>query len=97
MSSWFTVSTADVYDLCDIEGGWHPYDSHCYKYFSDPRDWTAANQACIQERGHLIMLETQSKYHILSEVIDCVDYDRGLWIGLSDTVSHIHVKNSILY
>jgi hypothetical protein len=81
-----TLASADVYDLCDVEGGWHPYDSHCYKYFADAREWNAANEACGRESGHLIMLENSAKYHILSEVIDCTDYDHGIWIGLSDTV-----------
>ncbi|ELT89181.1 hypothetical protein CAPTEDRAFT_186880, partial [Capitella teleta] len=74
----------DVYDMCDIDNNWHPYDSHCYKYYAESRDWYAANEACIRENGHLIMLETESKYHILSEVIECTDYERGIWIGLSD-------------
>ena len=83
----FLPSISDIYDLCDLDNGWHPYDQQCYKYFAEPRDWNAASKACQDQRGMLIMLEEEIKYHILSEVIDCTDFDRGIWIGLSDTAS----------
>ena len=90
VTSIMYILIADVYDLCDIEGKWHPYDNQCYKYIAEPRDWYAAKEYCMDQGGDLIVMETMDKWPILLEVIECTDFKRGIWLGLSDTVSHLY-------
>ena len=34
-----------------------------------------------------IILNDEAKHDVFREVVDCKDYTKGVWIGLSDTVS----------
>ena len=66
---------------------WHPYAGKCYKYFTDDVTWGEAKATCEENFGELAVLDTSEKLDIFKEVVSCKDYDAGIWIGLSDTVS----------
>jgi len=77
---------ADIQDACDLADGWHPYSGMCYKYLTTKKTWQDAENDCVNNRGHLAILNTQVKFSILEEIVYCKDYQAGVWIGLSDTV-----------
>ena len=78
---------AEVVDLCDYEGGWHPYDGVCYKYSTTKRSWQDANRECAAGNGRLAKMNTQAKFAIMEEIVACKDFQAGVWLGLSDTAS----------
>ena len=73
-------------DKCDYENDWHPFDSMCFKYYTNDASWTDARTSCQAARGDLAVLDTDKKLGIFTEVVNCKDLNTGIWMGLSDQV-----------
>ena len=69
--------------------GWHDFDGMCFKYYDVDKSWHDAKADCEQDSATLAILDEKSKHDIFREVVDCKDYTKGVWIGLSDTVSTV--------
>ena len=79
-------------DTCNFDDGWHDIDGMCFKYFDEDRSWQDAKTHCESQKATLAILNSPSKLDIFSEVVQCKDYSKGVWIGLSDTVGKDMVK-----
>ena len=77
---------ADILDICNNEDGWHDFDGMCFKYIDDEKSWHDAADECVKYSATLPILDTKEKAEVFREVVDCKDYTKGVWIGLSDKV-----------
>ena len=82
-------------DPCDFDNGWHPFNTSCFKYSTVKRSWLDAQQQCVDGNGQLAVINTKDKWSLMEELVACKDFQSGIWIGLSDTVSRLHVQQLI--
>ena len=80
------ICIVDILDLCNIDDDWHDFDGMCFKYFDQSRNWKSAKSECERKSSTLAILNTEDKHDVFKEVVSCKDYEKGVWIGLSDTV-----------
>lgn len=75
-----------VVQNCDIANDWHQYNGKCYKELSDPKSWGSANDSCVNNGGRLVVMKEQDQIDALEHLQYCANYEKGIWIGLTDKV-----------
>ena len=63
--------------------GWEKKGEHCYLWSTDKKTWTAAEDFCLKERGHLASATSEATSVFLWEEMKKKGM-RNLWIGGND-------------
>ena len=65
------------------EQDWETYNDHCYLWNTNTKNWTAAEDSCLQAGGHLASVPSDSTNDFIWEGMNRRGMNR-LWLGGSD-------------
>ncbi|XP_015221705.1 hepatic lectin-like isoform X3 [Lepisosteus oculatus] len=67
----------------DCGEGWIQFKMSCYLMATQKNSWHDAQTACVQERAHLVVINTAEEQDFFSEQVD-IAVRQVFWIGLHD-------------
>nr|XP_014424813.1 uncharacterized protein LOC102449260 isoform X2 [Pelodiscus sinensis] len=63
--------------------GWKKFEKACYFFSNMTGDWTWAKQFCVDQKSHLVSVNTDEEQAFLKEHSES---DKTYWLGLSDAM-----------
>lgn len=85
LPGFFALSLANPGPQCDLNNGWRPHGSNCYKLNAETRkSWTEARADCVLQGGDLVSITSAEEEQYVTATLDPSRID--LWIGFSTLV-----------
>nr|BAP39964.1 C-type lectin F IX/X B [Protobothrops flavoviridis] len=70
----------------DCPSDWSSYEGHCYKPFSEPKNWADAENFCTQQHagGHLVSFQSSEEADFVVKLAFQTFGHSIFWMGLSN-------------
>ena len=70
---------------CDVSDGWRLFNAACYKFFTEAKPWSEAEQYCDQQlNSTLVTINSQEENNFVKSLLLASIGDEKAWIGGND-------------